>query len=198
MMILRSGQPHEWHARLAPIVARLALGTNLDGTNVDLLQRAEVAAAEIVHTEAARNGWLGEPAALDFSTDLRTLEESLRAAQELKGLIFELSALPSPSLDEQQLLADVHKRVTSLGEHAEDRVRTIENCAAQAKLIDLSLEEKREGARIAEKRAELSGRMAAAIYGIDSTQIVPTSPAADKIEGLVAAYQDIKHTLGGA
>lgn len=194
--------PRQWVERLAPVLRRLAEREvrrgSLGPQGSALFERAATAAARVARTEAARSGWLGDPEAIDFSEDLAFIEANLRAANDLTALIAELSALPDPSSDEKELIKDAQRRVSRLEDQSRERVTLIEKCVDQAKLIDQSLHGERENARIADKRAELSGRMAATIYGIDVQPQQPASSTADKITGLVAAFQDVKNMTGSA
>ena len=156
-----------------------------------LYEQADSAVRRILSTEALRSGWLGDLQEADFSADLEMIASNSRKANELRRLINELSEIPNPNSDDQALLGEATRKVAELDRQSVERVELLEKCWEKAKLIDVSIREEREQSALAEKRDDVHGRMAAALYGADATPERPSS-AADRVLGFEAAYREIK------
>lgn len=161
-----------------------AQGTKLYG-------RAEFAVREILSTEAVRSGWLGDLQENDFGADLELIAANSRAANELGQLINELSGIPNPNDEDRGLVEEARRKVSQLDRQSRERVALLEKCRERATLVDLSIRKEREQAAIAEKRDDVHGRMAAALYGADAGPYSPPS-APDRVLAFESAYRDIK------
>ena len=107
-----------------------------------------------------------------------------------------MSALKKPSLDDRKILSEAETTADNLELAAVQRVKLIGKCAAEAFLIDKSLQNEREEARTAEQRAELHGKLSAMLYGIEATPDTgPTDSAADAVMARVLAYREIKNQI---
>jgi hypothetical protein len=157
-----------------------------------LVNRAKAAVRQIMSTEAARDGWLGD---IEFAPDIEEIEVSLLKAHALQGKSNELSALPKPSDGDRKIIAEVKTTTARLGHKAKERVELLEKCASEARLIDKSLREEREEAQLAEKREELHGELAAMLYGIEAIPETPSGSTADAVMARVQAYREIKRQI---
>ncbi len=156
-----------------------------------LYEQAQSAVRRILSTEAIRSGWFGDLQEADFSADLEMIASNSRKANELQRLINELSAIPNPNIDDQALLGEATGKVAELDRQSVERVGLLENCWEKTKLMDVAVREEREQAALADKRDDVHGRMAAALYGADTTPERPSS-AADRVLAVEAAYREIK------
>lgn len=156
-----------------------------------LYEQAQSAVRRILSTEAIRSGWFGDLQEADFSADLEMIASNSRKANELQRLINELSAIPNPNIDDQALLGEATRKVAELDRQSVERVEVLENCWEKTKLMDVAVREEREQAALADKRDDVHGRMAAALYAADATPDRPSS-AADRVLAFEAAYREIK------
>jgi len=156
-----------------------------------LYERAESAVRQTLSTEAVRSGWLGDLQENDFGADFEMIAANSRAALELRQLINELSSIPNPNGEDRRIVGDARLKVSQLDRQSRDRVVLLEKCWERAKLIDVSIRDEREQAAMAEKRDDIHSRVAAALYGADTTPDQPSS-AADRGLGFEAAYREIK------
>lgn len=185
----REQQRQESHARRN--AERMQRVADLGPPGAKLYERAESAVRRILSTEALKSGWLGDLQAADFSADLEMIAANSRAAEELRQLSNELSEIPNPNAEDRALLGEARRKVVKLDRQSVERIELLEKCWEKAKLIDVSIREEREQAALAEKRDDVHGRMAAALYGADTTPDRPSS-AADRVLGFEAAYREIK------
>ena len=119
----------------------------------------------IVSSEAARTGWLGE---VEFAPDLEDIEANLLKARALRRKSDDLSALPKANDDDRKIIAEAKTTIAHLERRTKERVELLERCASEAHLIDESLRREREEVRLAEKREELHGELAAMLYGVEA------------------------------
>jgi hypothetical protein len=154
-----------------------------------LLKRAKSSVQQIVSTEAAREGWLGEVA---FTPDIEEVEANLLRARTLRAKADELSVLPKPNDDDRKIIAEAKATAAQLERRTNERVKLLERCASEARLIDESLRRERDEVRLAAKREELHGELAAMLYRIEAAAATPAESAADAVIARVQAYRDIK------
>lgn len=164
----------------------------LGRAGVGLIDRARTAVSAVMATEAARDGWLGDPTDLDFSADLAAMEDTLRQARRIEKLVAESRALPEPTDDDARMLGDAERTVGQLRSDVLRRVQVLDDCARQARQIDQSLAAERERARLAARRDVTRGRLAAELYGAAVAPSDPASEAADGVAARVAAFRDLK------
>ncbi|WP_246243841.1 hypothetical protein [Mycolicibacterium murale] len=158
--------------------------------NAARLESALLDVKKVTTSEAARAGWLGD---IDFTSDVKGVRENFEKAWALRGVTDKLSALDKPSGDDRKILAEAKATISNLERAAKERIELIRKCAEEAQLIDKSLRTEREDARVAEQRAELTGKLSAMLYGIEATPQIPaTDSAVDAVMARVQAYRDIK------
>lgn len=168
-------------------VASLGVG------NAARIDSARAAVTQVVASEAARTGWLGE---VDFSTDLTAITENFRKATALRKVHRELAALASPTADDRRILGEAKATAEELEEAANERVDLILKCATEARRVDESLRREREDAKTAEQRAELHAKLSAMLYGIEVTpQDAQADWASERVMARVAAYREIKDRI---
>lgn len=175
---------------------RAELTKKLGASGVALLDGAEAAIDRIKHSEAASEGWLGDPEDSDFTEDLAMIRENSRTTMELNRLIEESSNLPDPTPSDIAMIDDARTKVKQLQSRSRSRVKALRECADKAEQIDQSLQDEREQARIAEQRDDVRSRLAAQLYGVEAAQVQEPSPSLDKTSALAAAYIEIRGSLG--
>lgn len=161
--------------------------------NAALVESAGASVKQVVASEAARAGWLGD---VDFTADIKGIAENFRKAHALRKVADELSALDNPNADDRRILGEAETTATKLERAGAERVRLIGQCATEAKFIDESLRNERKEARTAEQRAELHSTLSAMLYGIEATpKDTSTDSAADAVIARVQAYREIKNKI---
>ncbi|MGB0961344.1 MAG: hypothetical protein ACPGVY_01455 [Mycobacterium sp.] len=165
----------------------------LGAKNAARVDSAQAAVKQVVASEAARAGWLGD---VDFTADIQGITDNFQKVHALRKIATELSTLDKPSADDRRILAEAKSTATNLERTAIERVQLIGKCATEAHLIDKSLRTERKDARTAEQRAELHGKLSAMLYGIEATpDTTPTDSAADAVMARVHAYREIKNQI---
>lgn len=165
----------------------------LGSTNAARVRSAQVAVKQVLGSEAARTGWLGD---VDFSADIRGITDSFKKVHELRKVADQLSGLAKPSADDRKILAEAKTTATNLERAANERVDLIGKCATEAKLIDESLRTEREDARTAEQRAQLHAKLSSMLYGIEAApSAAPLDSAAEAVIARVQAYREIKNQI---
>ena len=165
----------------------------LGAKNAARVEHATAAIDQIAASEAARAGWLGD---VDFTADLNGIIGNLRKAHDLRKVADQLSGLDKPSADDRKILVEAKAAIETLEGAAVERVKLIEKCATEARLVDESLQKERDDARTEEQRAELHAKLSAMLYGIKATpDAVPTEAATDLVMVRVQAYREIKNQI---
>lgn len=159
---------------------------------VKLMERATAAIKAVKQTEAARGGWLGEPADLDFSAEVTAIKDALRQARRIEKLVAESKALPSPTEDDTTMMRDGECTIKQLRGDALRRVEALDDCVHQARQIDRSLAAEREQARVDARRDETRGQLAAELYGAEAASAGAAWDAADSVTARVAAFRELK------
>lgn len=154
-----------------------------------LVTRAKSSAQRIVSSEAAREGWLGD---VDFTPDVEEIETNLSRAAALRRKSEELSTLAKPNDDDRKIIAEAKTETTTLELKTKKRVELLERGASEARLIDESLRAERDEIRLAAKRDELHGELAAMLYQIEASGATPGESAAEAVIARVQAYREIK------
>jgi hypothetical protein len=161
--------------------------------NAALVESALKSANQVAASEAARAGWLPD---VDFGPDIKWITAKFEKAHRLRLIADELRSLESPSVDERKNLADARTNIANFERPAIERVELIGTCAKRAQLIDESLRNERRDAQVATKRAELSAKLSAELYGIEATpDTAPTRSAVDAVIARVEAYQEIRSLI---
>ncbi|ALG84925.1 hypothetical protein [Gordonia phthalatica] len=165
----------------------------LGATNARHVETALAAADRIANSEAAQEGWLGE---VDFSEDIRGIEEAFGRSQELRSVAIELQALPNPTPADRRLLAEAVTAAKGLDRNGRERADLIARCADEADRIDESLREEKERTRTEEQRDELQRKLNSMLYGVEASAIAePADSVADQVLARVAGYREIKQQI---
>lgn len=167
-------------------------------SGVQLLGRAQTAADRIARTEAARSGWLGDPAEIDFTPELAAIAANARTAEELRRLASMLAAPANPSADDRATCTNAQRRAETLREQCLQRTQALEQCAEQAARVDESLQQERIQKRDDELRDAVRSRIHALLFLADNAPTKPVPEAVEKIAAQVAAYREIKGELAPA
>jgi hypothetical protein len=169
------------------------LVAELGSKNAALIESAETAVKRVTDSEAAHAGWLGD---VDFTNDIAAITDSFRKSHELSDVANQLSTLDNPSANDRAILADAQRTSADLEAAASSRIKLIQQCAAEAELVDDSLRQEREDAQTAEQRAELHAKLNSMLYGIEATPSMDSgSPAADSVIARVQGYREIKSQI---
>ena len=165
----------------------------LGSANAARVRSAQAAVKQVVASEAAGTGWLGD---VDFTADIKGIIDSFQKAHALRKVADQLSALDKPTADDRKILAEAKTTAADLERAAVERVDLIGNCATEASLIDESLRTEREDARTAEQRAELHAKLSSMLYGIEAAPpATAMDSAADAVMARVQAYREIKNQI---
>ncbi|WP_279104284.1 hypothetical protein [Gordonia paraffinivorans] len=157
-----------------------------------LYESAEAAIARIAGSEAARAGWLGDPADFDFRADLWSIAANLRRAEEIRKVMAGAAGIRRFTRTDEQMLDDARRTVAALEQSVQRRVELIGECARQAEDIDRALREERENAEDARRREELRGRLGTVLYGSPATPAEEGSESADVVKARAAAFHELK------
>ena len=157
-----------------------------------LVERAESSVRTIVSSEAARAGWLGE---VDFTPDLNDIEANLVKARTVRKKSDDLNALPKRDDADRTIIAGAKTTIAQLERRTKERVELLEKCASEARLIDESLKRERDEVKLARRREELHGELAAMLYGVEAAGATPAESAADVVMARVQAYREIKGAI---
>lgn len=161
--------------------------------NAARLESALSAVKRVAASEAAREGWLGD---VDFSADVKEVAANFEQVHALRAVTGKLSTLNKSTADDRRILAEAKATADKLERAGIERVDLIGRCAKEAELIDKSLREERDDARVAEQRAELHAKLSAMLYGIEAApNTTPTDSAVDAVMARVAAYREIKQQI---
>ncbi|KAA1248290.1 hypothetical protein F0Q45_21390 [Mycobacterium simiae] len=162
-----------------------------------LLDKADAAVNAILATEAARTGWLGEPADLDFRADVATIAETLSLAMEIRTTVADYSSIPKPSSDDVRLLKDAKRRLKQLESAARHRVELLCECVGRAEQVDQMLRDDREQSRVAQKRDVVGGRLRALLSGAELTPPAEHSDSVDLVSSRVEAFREVRDLIRG-
>lgn len=168
---------------------RARQSSRLGSENVKRFEAAQAAAERVTHSDAAHEGWLGE---VDFTEDLRTVEENFEKSTALRVTAADLRALSDPTPDDRRILSDAQDAADRLESAAIRLVDLIGRCADEADLIDASLRKQHQDVENERRRAELHGDLSAMLYGVESAvDGEPSEAGADRVMARVAAYREI-------
>lgn len=168
---------------------------SLTRSGLALLEQAEELVGEVKATEAARAGWLGEPADLDFSQDISMISDALLQARRIEKLVERTRKLPDPSPDDIAMLRDAEKSVKTLRAEAKHRFKILQDCLEQARGIDRLLAAERRQQELDEQRADARRRLAAELYGVEVRGPERESDTADAVAARVAAFRELKNVV---
>ena len=160
-----------------------------------LMQRAHSAADDVRATEAARDGWLGESADLDFSADLVLISEALLQARRIEKVMERTKKIPDPSPEDVDMLRHAAKTVKTLRTDAKSRVRIIDDCVRQAREIDRLLAEERRQQEFDKQREAARRQLAAELYVAEVRSSPSESDTAEAIAARVQAFRELKNLI---
>lgn len=158
-----------------------------------LYERADEWVSMIAASEAARTGWLGNPADFDFRADLEeAIAANLRRAEKIRTVTADASSIREFSQADQQMLHDAKVEIAKLETSVTQRVELIGKCAEQAADIDRALREERESVVMAKRREDLRGRLGPILYGSQQMPIDSPSESADVVTARATAFHELK------
>ena len=157
-----------------------------------LYEQADVSVATIAASEAARTGWLGDPADFDFRADLETIAATLRRAEKIRTVTADASSIRDFNQSDKQMLRDAELEIAKLQSSVKQRVELIGKCAQQASDIDRALREERESDVMAKRREDLRGRLGPILYGSQKLPIDSPSESVDVVTARAAAFHELK------
>jgi hypothetical protein len=160
-----------------------------------LMTKARTAVSAVRATEAAREGWLGDQADLDFSADLTLISEALLQARRIEKVVQRSKKIPDPSADDVAMLRDAERTVTTLRTEAKGRVGIIEDCVKQAREIDRLLAEERRQQEFDKQRDAARRQLAAELYVAEVRSPARHSDTADAIAARVQAFRELKNVV---
>lgn len=160
-----------------------------------LIARARTAVSAVRATEAARDGWLGDRADLDFSVDLTLVSEALLQARRIEKVVQRSKKIPDPSPEDVAMLRDAEKTMKTLRAEAKGRVGIIEDCVTQAREIDRLLAEERRQQEFDRQRDAARRQLAAELYGAEVRSPARHSDTADAIAARVQAFRELKNVV---
>ena len=161
-----------------------------------LYEQAAATVAQIAGSEAARAGWLGDPADFDFRSDLTAMAANLRRAKEIRKVSGEGASIKHLTATEEKMLEDAGRAIAALENAAKERSRLIGECALQAADIDTQLADDRERGVSAKRREDLRNRLGPMLYGTQNmpAEMLP-SESADVVKARAAAFRELRGVL---
>jgi len=157
-----------------------------------LYEQADACVATIAASEAARTGWLGDPADFDFRADLETIAATLRRAEKIRTVTADASSIRDFNQADKQMLRDAELEIARLQNSVKQRVELIGKCAQQASDIDRALREERESGVMAKRREDLRGRLGPILYGSQKLPLDSPSESVDVVTARAAAFHELK------
>lgn len=157
-----------------------------------LYEQAAASVSMIAASEAARTGWLGDPADFDFHADLEAIAANLRRAEKIRTVTADASSIRDFSPADKQMLQDAKAEIAKLECSVKQRVELIGKCAQQAADIDRALGEERESVVMAKRREELRGRLGPILYESQTMPSDSPSESADVVTARAAAFRELK------
>ncbi len=189
--VWRSDQRDKEEARRREVMAR-EQEASFGPAGFRLYKSAEASVSSIAASEAARAGWLGDPAKFDFRADLEAIADNLRRAQEIRSVTADAASIKNFTQSDNQMLHDAKRLLAQREESVNERVELIERCAQQASDIDRALQEDRENIEMAKRRDELRDRLSPILYSPGTAPTETPSEAADVVTARVSAFHELK------
>lgn len=161
-----------------------------------LYEQAAASVAQISGSEAARAGWLGDPADFDFRSDLTAIAANLRRAEQIRKVSGEGASIKHLTATDEKMLEDAQGAIAALENAAKERSRLIGECARQAADIDAQLADDRERGVSAKRREDLRNRLGPMLYGTQNmpAEMLP-SESADVVKARAAAFHELRGVL---
>ena len=161
-------------------------------TGARLYEQADTSVSQIAASEAARTGWLGDPAQFDFRADLEAIAANLRRAEKIRTVTSAAASIRDFSQADKKMLHDAEVEISNLENSVKQRVELMAECAQQAADIDRALREERESVVMAQRREDLRGRLGPILYGSQTMPIDSPSESADVVTARAAAFHELK------
>ena len=162
---------------------------------IKTLVQMKAAVKRIAETEAAREGWLGDAAEINFSADLLLTEDQLAKMVAIRAMIGEAKRLPNPTDDDKEMAKEAEAAVRKLEAAVRERIQMIEGCARKAEEVDETLRAERRRAAVAEQRDALRGRLGAMLSGVELTPDSPPSDSVDAVNARAEAFRELKDSI---
>lgn len=162
---------------------------------IKTLVQMKAAVKRIAETEAAREGWLGDAAEINFSADLLLTEDQLAKMAAIRAMIGEAKRLPNPTDDDKEMAKEAEAAVRKLEAAVRERIQMIEGCARKAEEVDETLRAERRRAAVAEQRDALRGRLGAMLSGVELTPDSPPSDSVDAVNTRAEAFRELKDSI---
>lgn len=162
---------------------------------IKTLVQMKAAVKRIAETEAAREGWLGDAAEINFSADLLLTEDQLAKMVAIRAMIGEAKRLPNPTDDDKEMAKEAEAAVRKLEAAVRERIQMIEGCARKAEEVDETLRAERRRAAVAEQRDALRGRLGAMLSGVELTPDSPPSDSVDAVNTRAEAFRELKDSI---
>jgi hypothetical protein len=191
----KQAEQDEKRAAARKVVAERKRVDSFTKDGLALLQWANSAADTVRSTEAARDGWLGEPTDLDFSADLTFISEALLQARRIDKVVERSKKIPDPSPEDVVMLRDAEKTMKILRTDAKSRVRIIEDCVNHAREIDRLLAEERRLQEFDKQRDAVRRQLAAELFVAEVRSPARHSETADAIAARVQAFRELKNVV---
>lgn len=195
---LKQARQDERRAAARKAVAERARVDSYTKAGLALLDRARSAVEDVRATEAARDGWLGEVADLDFGADLDHISDALLQARRIEKVVERTKKIPDPSPDDVAQLRDAEKAVKKLRAEAKNRAVILDGCLKQAREIDRLLADERRRQQIDEQRQAARRQLAAELFIDEVRPAARDSHTADAIAARVQAFKELKHIVDEA
>jgi hypothetical protein len=191
----RQAKQDEKRAAARKVVAERKRSDSFTKDGLALLQRANAAVDEVRATEAARDGWLGEPTDFDFSADVDRISEALLQARRIEKVVERTKKIPDPSPDDVAMLRSAEKMVKTLRAEAKGRVKILDDCVKQAREIDRLLAEERRQQEVDRQREAARRQLAAELFVAGVRPATRDSDTADAIAARVRAFRELKNIV---
>lgn len=161
-----------------------------------LYEEAEAAVSRITGSEAARTGWLGDPADFDFRADLSAIADHLRRAESIRAATADAASIRGFTEADTEMLRDAEREIARLEKSVKERVELIGKCARLAADIDRALRAERENEVMAKRREEFRRRLGSVLYGSTQAPVDRPSESADVVTARAAAFHELKALIG--
>lgn len=191
----KQAEEDEKRAAARKVVAERKRVDSFTKDGLALLEKAKSAVQAIARTEAAHEGWLGEPADFDFSADLAMISDTLLQARRIEKVVERTKKLPDPTRDDKAMVREAEASVRALRAEVKQRVKILDGCATQAHEVDRLLAEERRQQKLDEQRDEARRQLAAELFRVEARVEERESDTADAVAVRVAAFRELKNIV---
>ncbi|MGV1004470.1 MAG: hypothetical protein ACOYEV_06805 [Candidatus Nanopelagicales bacterium] len=191
----QQAEEDEKRAAARKVVAERKRVDSFTKDGLAVMEKAKAAVQAVTRTEAAREGWLGEPADFDFSADLAMISDTLLQARRIEKMVERAKKLPDPTRDDRAMVREAETSVRALRAEVKQRVKILDGCATQAREVDRLLAEERRQQKLDAQRDDARRQLAAELYGVEARATQRESDAADAVAARVAAFRELKNIV---